>query len=163
MKKTTLFGLGGIAAIALASASVLALSGEGAHAQSGSRLCGWVKKTDDGAIGYLYEARQADLYYDDKCASATLDLLDEFDHDKYLELKVLYAAGEAITKVSYSCKDMPMEDKDYHRRCEYTCEDVGEGFQSSNSPKDMCDKMAAHESYKVVFDKASNSTTYKKL
>ena len=159
MKTTALFGLCGTAVVALAGVAFLTLPGGDAHAQSGSRLCGYIMKGDDGGYtGYLYEAREADVDFEDDCGSAAGDL-----YSKYIDSSVNPNAESSVMHDDTDCHDLPSSHGAWHRHCENTCEDVGVNFQSSNSPKDMCDKMEAHQKYKVVFDKASNTTSYKKL
>jgi hypothetical protein len=145
----------GAASLAVASGLTVATLPNGtARAQSGSRLCGWIKTTDTGKIGYLYEAREASSSYDTDCNDAAAEIAD-----KYVQ------HGLAGPTIPYSpdCKTLKTPTNGFNRHCESTCEDVGENFESSNSPKDMCDKMEANVPYEVTFDKASNTTKYKKI
>ena len=159
MKVVTLWGLCGAAVVAISCAALLAWPVGGAHAQSGSRLCGYIKKTDDGGyVGYLFEGRQADVMYTSDCAAQAGDM-----YAKYIDSGFNEMVQKTIMHNSPDCHLLPSEHDGWHRHCDSTCEDVGVLFQSSNSPKDMCDKMEAHQKYKVVFDKASNTTSYKKL
>ena len=150
MKLATTLGLGGIAAAAIATAVALVP----AHAQSGSRLCGYIKKTDDGGyVGYLFEAREAESDYQDDCYLAAESSYEKATGNSW---------GGDVWLTVRDCHDLPQSKDGWNRHCGSTCEDVGEHFESSNSPKDMCDKMEADHHYKVVFDKASNTTSYHK-
>lgn len=135
------------------------LPAEHAHAQPGSRLCGYIMKGSDGGFtGYLYEAREASINYDKDCAF-NADAM----YGKYIEKGYIASFDLPGTRIGADCHQLPSSHGDWHRHCQSTCEDVGQNFQSSNSPKDMCDKMEADKNYEVVFDPVSNTTTYKKI
>lgn len=126
MKPINILGLTAAAAVAIISAVFVALPAAPALAQSGSRLCGYSAPAQAGSyIGLLYEARQDDLSYDDEC-------------------------DEAISKAWKKIQDDPqLKALTWTKHHKTTCEDVGVHFESTNSDKDMCDNMKAHEGYLV--------------
>ena len=122
-----------------------------AHAQPGSRLCGWIAplpaqavgKPSPGNIGLLYEIRTADASDGKQCDEVVSKFLDAIKADPTLKTMTW-------TKVHKS-----------------TCESVGASFTSSTNPNnDMCDYMEAKKPYQVqktMTSATASSTAYKKL
>lgn len=138
MKVSSLFLTSGAVASAVLGAMVSVVPATPAMAQSGSRLCGWSAPTPTGYIGILYEARQDDASYSQQC-------------------------DEAVDEINSEIKSNPnLKSLTWTKHYKATCESVGEKFMSSNSPKDMCDKMEAKKGYQVVKTTSTNSTTYTK-
>lgn len=119
---------------------VLAVSGGGASAQSGSRLCGWVAVGTPVKIGLLYEARKKDASYKKQCSEVIKKMESQIKNND--DLKKM-----AWTKVDKK-----------------SCEDVGKmGFANAGESNDICDKMEAKKPYKVVKSGPKASATYTKL
>ncbi len=120
-------------------AAVLVVPGA-AHAQKGSRLCGWTAQTPTGqVIGLLYEVRTADASDGKQCS------------------EVISKFHEAITK------DATLSKLNWTKANKSTCESVGNYFKSTSKPSDdMCDYMEAKKAYKVVKESAAN-TSYTKM
>ena len=116
-----------------------------AHAQSGSRLCGWTSKVEkDGkalqVLGMLYEARQKDASYDKQCDEAIDEMKKGID------------------------KDPKLSTLSWQKVHKDTCESVGKDFASkTNSNTDMCDYMEAKKPYNVIKDNTKDTTSYTKL
>ena len=116
-----------------------------AHAQSGSRLCGWTSKVENSGktvqvLGMLYEARQKDASYNKQCDEAIDEMKKGIDKDPKL------------SKLSW---------QKVHKD---TCESVGKDFVSKTNPNtDMCDYMEAKKAYNVIKDNMKDATTYTKL
>lgn len=137
-----LTGMTGATATAFTAALLVSLPFAPAHAQSGSRLCGYTAPGPDGAyVGMLYEARQSRVDYSQVCEEATSQLKDKID--KHSDLRNL----------------------DWTRHIKETCESLGVKFQSNDSPLDMCDKMEASVMYHVTLvpSPSGAATTYKKI
>ena len=153
-KYRELTGLTGAIATALTGALLVTLPAKPAHAQAGSRLCGWSAPAPTppergmgsypgkpgNYIGLLYEARQKDSSYSKNCDRAISRLWDKIQADPTLK------------------------GLNWTRHSKATCESVGANFQSANSPMDMCEKMEANQSYVVRYDSRGTvgKTSYEK-
>jgi hypothetical protein len=138
--------------IAVLAVLIGSLSGFGsAHAQPGSRLCGWMAplpaqaagKPSPGNIGLLYEIRTKDASDSKQCDQATSKFADAIKADPTLK-------SMTWSKVHKS-----------------TCEAVGANFKSTTHPNnDMCDYMEAKHPYQVqktMTSATTSSSAYKKL
>ncbi len=130
-------------ALAIVGIGVLTASAGVANAQSGSRLCGWVAVETAVKIGLLYEARQNDASYTKQCDTAISEFEDEIKKDAQLS---------AMTWTKIRKK---------------SCEHVGKlGLaytqSSGNLKNDICNKMEAKKTYKVL-KQGNAATTFTKL
>lgn len=127
-------------AIALAvSWCVVALQASPAHAQSGSRICGYTASTPTGAVGLLLEARIGDNDYNKQCDDAISESWNTIQNDAQLkQLK-------------------------WTRRIKNACEDIGVIFKTSKITSDICDPMNSKELYKVTKTTSLDSTTLEKM
>lgn len=137
------------AALAIVIGSLSALGS--AHAQPGSRLCGWIAplppqaagQPSPGNFGFLYEVRTADKTDDQQCDQVVSKFHDAIKGDAKL-------SAMTWSKVRKS-----------------TCESVGAHFISSTHPKnDMCDYMEAKKAFtvqKTMTSATTSATVYTKL
>ena len=113
--------------LSIAAAAILACTMGQAHAQSGSRLCGFISTDTPGKVGLLYEARTKDASYKKQC-------------------------DEAIIKMKHKIDTTPdLKAKNWQEVKRWSCEDVGnKGFVNQGESADICDKMEAKVGYKVI-------------
>jgi hypothetical protein len=133
--------------IAVIAAVALLGFNQAAHAQKGSRLCGWVAQFQTQAgpqiMGFLYEIRTADASDGKQCS--------EFISGVY---------NKAI-KANPQLSGLPWQKVE-----KATCESVGASFISQNTPSnDMCDYMEAKKPFQVVKSLVNNvpTTVYTKI
>jgi hypothetical protein len=124
--------------LSVAATAVLLLTAGQAHAQSGSRLCGFISTDTAGKVGLLYEARTKDASYKKQC-------------------------DEAISKMKKKIDTTPeLKSMNWQEVKRWSCEDVGnKGFVNQGESSDICDKMEAKVGYKVV-KKGPAAATYEK-
>lgn len=129
--------------------SAIALLGfsQTAHAQKGSRLCGWVaqfqSQTGPQVMGFLYEIRTADASDGRQCS--------EF----------ISAINDKAIKANAQLSGLPWQKVE-----KATCESVGAVFISPNAPSnDMCDYMEAKKPFQVQKSLINNvpTTVYTKI
>jgi hypothetical protein len=113
--------------LSIAATAVLLLTAGQAHAQSGSRLCGFISTDTAGKVGLLYEARTKDASYKKQC-------------------------DEAISRMKKKIETTAeLKAKNWQEVKRWTCEDVGnKGFVNPGESADICEKMEAKVGYKVV-------------
>jgi hypothetical protein len=119
-----------------------------AMAQDGSRLCGWMSRTEvlnadgtvgPGVMGILFEARQSYNSYTSNCSNAA-------------------NGAESKIKTDVNLSKITTWEKVYKAECD----PVGTYFASGTHPgTDMCRNMEAHKMYMVK--KIGNQTTYAPL
>ena len=132
-----------------ATVSVIAAVGfsQPAHAQKGSRLCGWVAQyqtqTGPQALAFLYEVRTADASDGRQCSEFISSIADK------------------AIKPNAQLSQLPFQKVE-----KATCESVGAIFTSPATPSnDMCDYMGAKTPYQVQKSLINNvpTTVYTKL
>ncbi len=121
--------------LSIAATAVLLLTAGQAHAQSGSRLCGFIAVDTPNKVGLLYEARTKDASYKKQC-------------------------DEAISKMKQKIDTTPqLKAMKWQEVKRWTCEDVGnKGFTNQGESADMCEKMEAKVGYKVTKAGAASAT-----
>lgn len=113
--------------LSIAATAVLLLTAGQAHAQSGSRLCGFIAVDTPNKVGLLYEARTKDASYKKQC-------------------------DEAISKMKQKIDTTPqLKAMKWQEVKRWSCEDVGnKGFVNQGENADICEKMEAKVGYKVT-------------
>jgi hypothetical protein len=121
--------------LTLAATAMLLFTAGQAHAQSGSRLCGFIAVETPNKVGLLYEARTKDASYKKQC-------------------------DEAISKMKQKIDTTPqLKAMTWQEVKRWSCEDVGnKGFVNQGESSDICDKMEAKVGYKVTKAGAASAT-----
>lgn len=125
-------------------AMCISISATESYAQSGSRLCGWKTKTVKTQIGNMdvtpgfhfaivYEARTAEAAYTRKCDEA----ISKIEKELPKTMNVPFPSGKGTLTILLEWEKVRKK----------SCESVGGKFQGQGVPKDICDKMAANNTY----------------
>ena len=141
----------------ISCAMYVAVSTPEAHAQSGSRLCGWQTKSVKTQVGgkemrgvrvaIVYEARKKEIAYKKKCDTAISKIKKKLP--KTMDVTVQNKKVKLV-----------LEWAEVKRK---SCESVGANFQGQGVPKDICDKMKANEAYKWVKKSSTEAATSQKM
>ncbi|MCE2680476.1 MAG: hypothetical protein LW629_08540 [Burkholderiales bacterium] len=132
-----------------AAVSIIAAVGfsQPAHAQKGSRLCGWVAnyqtQTGPQALAFLYEIRTADASDGRQCSEFISKVYDK------------------AIKSNAQLSQLPFQKVE-----KATCESVGSIFIGAQHPSnDMCDYMEAKKPFQVQKSLVNNvpTTVYTKI
>ena len=137
-------------------AMYVAMSAPEAHAQSGSRLCGWQTKSvktlvgdkemSDVHVAVVYEARKAEVFYSKKCDEAISQIKEKLPKNMDVEVK-----NKTVTLVL-----------EWEKVEKKACESVGAKLEGQGVPKDICKKMEANEAYKWIKKSSTEAATSEK-